>query len=430
LKLSSYDVPAIDDADGRHDLSSSFKNFTGRQVSYYTHGIHRFPAKFIPQVPRFCLERYSKPGDAVLDPFMGSGTTLLEALLLGRDAYGIDIHPLAKLIAKVKVTPLPVERLKASADRLLASISADTKDNTDWIPKMPNFDHWFREDVASNLATIKKHIWSLPDDDVKDFLKVCFSSTIRRLSNSDADSLMPEVTSFKRKLVEQGKVDFDVMSRFENTLRLRTLDFADLARALIISKKKYKHKSQIEIIGKDARDIDLKGSEVDIAVTSPPYASAVHYVTAHKLEMYWLDMMEAEPELDSRIIGTARAYAEEYNSWEPGGLHPEVDTLVRKICIEDQKSGFIVHKYFADMRQSFEEVLRVLKRNGIFCVVVGENVMKGTKISTYHLLDKIAQQVGFERKALFDYDIINRHLDVPRWNNSMIIQDHILVLEK
>jgi len=430
LKLSSHDVPAIDDANGRHDLSSSFKNYTGRQVSYYTHGIHRFPAKFIPQVPRFCLERYSKPGDTVLDPFMGSGTTLLEALLLGRDAYGIDIHPLAKLIAKVKITPLPVQRLKASTDRLLARISADTKDNANWIPEMPNFDHWFREDVALDLATIKKHVWALPDDDVKDFLKVCLSSTIRKLSNSDADSLMPEVTTFKRKLVEQGKVDFDVMSRFENTVRLRTLDFADFAKALVISKKKYKHGSEIKIIGKDARDIDLKGSEVDIAVTSPPYASAIHYVTAHKLEMYWLDMMGSDPELESRIIGTARAYAEEYNSWEPGGLHPEVDTLVRKICIEDQKSGFIVHKYFADMRQNFEEVRRVLKRNGRFCVVAGENVMKGTKISTYRLLDKLAQQAGFERKALFDYDIINRHLDVPRWNNSMITQDHILVLEK
>jgi DNA modification methylase len=430
LKLSSYDVPAIDDPDGRHDLSSSFKNYTGRQVSYYTHGIHRFPAKFIPQVPRFCLERYSKPGDAILDPFMGSGTTLLEALLLGRDAYGIDIHPLAKLIAKVKVTSLPIERLKAAGDRLLADISADANDNSDWIPEMPNFDHWFREDVALNLATIKKHIWSLPDDDIRDFLKVCFSSIIRRVSNSDVDSLMPEVTTFKRKLVEQGKVDFNVMSRFENTVRLKTLDFADLAKALVISRKKYKRESEVEIIGKDARSIELRDSEVDAAITSPPYASAVHYVTAHKLEMYWLDMMEPESELETRIIGTARAYAEEYNSWEPGGLHPEVDILVRKIYLDDQKSGYIVHKYFADMRQSFEEVLRVLKRNGIFCVVAGENVMKGTKISTYHLLDQLAQQVGFERKALFDYDIINRHLDVPRWNNSTIIQDHILVLEK
>ena len=427
MKLSSTDVPATE---GRHDLSGSFKNYTGRQVSYFTHGIHRFPAKFIPQVPGFCIERYSKPGDEVLDPFMGSGTTLLEAMLLGRDAYGIDIHPLAKLIAKVKITPLPVAELKARADGLLENISADREDSSDWIPEMPNFDHWFRKDVARDLATIKKHIWSLPDGDIKDFFKVCLSSVIRRLSNSDADSLMPEVTTFKRKLVEQGKVDFDAMSRFENTVRLRILDFEDLATALGASRKKCKHRPEAKIIGNDARDIALGDSEIDLAVTSPPYASAVHYVTVHKLEMHWLDMAESEPELETRIIGTARAYAEDYNSWEPGGLHPEVDTLVRRICAEDQKSGFIVHKYFSDMRKCFGEVHRVLRRNGIFCVVAGENVLKGTRIPTYELLDKLARQAGFKRKALFDYDIINRHLDVPRWNNSTILQDHILVLKR
>ncbi|MEM4233263.1 MAG: DNA methyltransferase, partial [Thermoplasmata archaeon] len=61
------------------DLSGELGKYIGRQVSYATHGIHRYPAKFIPQVPRLCINRYSDPGETVLDPFMGSGTTLLEA---------------------------------------------------------------------------------------------------------------------------------------------------------------------------------------------------------------------------------------------------------------------------------------------------------------------------------------------------------------
>src|SRR4030042_1773477 len=81
-----------------HDLSGEFRKYIGRQVSYATHGIHRYPAKFIPQIPRFCMESYSKVGDTILDPFVGSGTTLLEAYISGRDSMGIDIHPLARLI--------------------------------------------------------------------------------------------------------------------------------------------------------------------------------------------------------------------------------------------------------------------------------------------------------------------------------------------
>jgi len=430
LKPASLDAYAFGNRAESGDLSGAFNKYKGRQVSYCTHGIHRFPAKFIPQVPRFCMEHYSKQGDVVLDPFMGSGTTLLEAMLLGRDAYGIDIHPLARLIAKTKVTPLPIALLKETADSLLRDIRRDDEDNSEFIPEMLNFDHWFRRDVAKNLATIKKHVWELPKGPVQDFFKVCFSSIIRRVSNSDVESLMPEVTSFRKKLVEQGKVDFDALTRFENTTRLRIIDFDDFSKELKKSQEQFKRKTKVEIIGKEARDIELGDSKVDLAVTSPPYASAVHYMTVHKLEMNWLGLQSSDEDVESNIIGTARAYAEDYNRWKPEGLHAEIDSLAEKISNEDRKSGYTVHKYFADMKRNLEEVHRVLKRKSPYCMVAGENVLKGIRIPTYELIGKLAEDVGFDVKKVYGYDIINRHLDVPRWNNSTILRDHIVVLEK
>jgi len=412
------------------DISDRFRKYIGRQVSYFTHGIHRYPAKFIPQVPRFCLDKYSRPGDSVIDPFMGSGTTLLEAMLMGRDCYGIDIHPLARLITKVKLTPIDQRELKSAAESLIKSIDSDGDDNRSCIPEIPNFDHWFREEVANELATIKKHIWQLPKGDIRDFLTICFSSVIRRVSNSDDFSLIPEVTTFQKKLVEQEKVDFDAKTRFENTVRQRMIDVQDLNKALAKSRKKYKHEPDVSIIGRDARDIDLEDESIDLGITSPPYASAVHYVSVHKLEMYWLDIMAIDPELDKRIVGTIKAYANEYNNWSPGGILPEIDSLVRKVAESDQKSGYILHRYFVDMRKSFDEMHRVLCSDGAYCVVAGENMLKKTKIPTFKLLRLLAMDVGFKSEAVFDYDIINRHLDVPRWNNSAIQQDHIIVLRK
>ncbi|MCJ2512770.1 MAG: site-specific DNA-methyltransferase, partial [Candidatus Thermoplasmatota archaeon] len=123
------------------DLSEELGKYIGKQVSYATHGIHRYPAKFIPQIPRFCLESYSRVGDDVLDPFMGSGTTLLESYILGRNSYGVDIHPLARMIAKVKITPLDPGHLDSLANHLFARIKADEDDNSEWIPEIPNRDH-------------------------------------------------------------------------------------------------------------------------------------------------------------------------------------------------------------------------------------------------------------------------------------------------
>jgi DNA modification methylase len=412
------------------DLSGEFKKYIGKQVSYATHGIHKYPAKFIPQIPRFCIESYSNKGDSVLDPFMGSGTTLLESYVSGRDSYGIDIHPLARLIAKVKTTPIDPDALSPLAERLLRDVDADAGDNSSWIPEIPNRDHWFRENVLGELATIKKHVWALRDGDSKDFFKICFSSIIRKVSNSDNDSLIPEVTSFQKKLDEQGKNSYDAFSKFENSVRGRLLDATDLWHISKEVKEKYGKEPRVSIVGKDARDIQLKDSSIDIAVTSPPYASAVHYVSVHKLEMFWLNMIKSTSELDSRAVGTARAYVSEYGSWEPRTNLPRLEPILNELLQKDRKSAYIVYKYFDGMRKNFDEVNRVLKRNARYCVVVGENTFRRVRIPTYKILADAAVMSGFELEGLFVYDVINRHLDIPRWNDSRIERDYILVLQR
>src|SRR4051794_11235644 len=73
---------------------------------YLTHGVHRYSGKFIPQIARQVITLLTQPGDIVLDPYCGSGTTLIEAYLIGRQAIGIDMNPLAVLLARTKCTPI------------------------------------------------------------------------------------------------------------------------------------------------------------------------------------------------------------------------------------------------------------------------------------------------------------------------------------
>ena len=431
MPLSSRVGTSVDRRSQRPlDLSGEFRKYIGKQVSYATHGIHRYPAKFIPQVPRFCMESYSDVGESVLDPFMGSGTTLLEAYFCGRNSYGIDIHPLAKLISKVKITPLEPTRLGEIAEDLLAGIRSDSEDNSEWVPEIPNREHWFRPQVLSELATIKKHIWSLKKGDYQDFFKVCFSSIIRKVSNSDNDSLIPEVTSFQKKLDAQGKTSYDAIARFENTVKNRMMDAADLWRLSSEVTGKFRRAPQARIVGKDAREISLEDSSIDMAVTSPPYASAVHYVSVHKLEMHWLGLLKDQAELDKQIVGTARAYVEDYGPWEPVTSVPELTSVLKELISREKKSAYIVYNYFEQMRRNLNEVNRVLKRNGRYCIVIGENTFRRVRIPTYQILGDIATRSGFELEKTYIYDVINRHLDIPRWNDSRIEKDHILVLKK
>src|SRR6266852_1394429 len=86
--------------------------------------IHWHPARFASQVPASLIGLLSQPGDLVLDPFMGSGTTLVEAQRLGRRSIGIDLNPIACLMVRAKTLPYSIERI----ERAIETVQGDSRD--------------------------------------------------------------------------------------------------------------------------------------------------------------------------------------------------------------------------------------------------------------------------------------------------------------
>src|SRR3989339_905161 len=152
----------------RIDYSWDYK---GEKTKTYTHGIHTYPAMFIPQVARRLLETYSKEGDTICDIFCGSGTALVESRLLGRNAYGIDLNPLAIFLAKVKTTEINPSKLTKEYFILLNRIEK-IKGNEIKKPVFNNIDFWFKKEVAVKLAKIKKAILQIQDEKIKNFFLV------------------------------------------------------------------------------------------------------------------------------------------------------------------------------------------------------------------------------------------------------------------
>ena len=111
----------------------------------YTHGMFKYPCKFIPEIPRWGIRSFL-PGKSgvIFDPFSGSGTTLLEANVNGMDAYGTEIDDIAKLIIKVKTTVLSlaqIELLEQCYSEIMDIIFQ--KDANCFRPEIANLEHWF-----------------------------------------------------------------------------------------------------------------------------------------------------------------------------------------------------------------------------------------------------------------------------------------------
>ena len=259
-------------------LGSLCWDFASEGTESGPHSIHPYPARFIPQIPRRIIELFH-PGDLspVLDPFCGSGTTNVEASEAGLPSVGIDLNPLATLVAKVKTT-----RISVSLGREATAISEAAKGRLTTgrfvIPDIPRVDHWFKLDVQKALAAVTTELNELKDPNVADALKVALSSIIVRVSNQDSDT--------RYAAVEKDVTGINVFQGFEKAASSLGDCLESLGDGL------FSRSAPARIITKNLLSVqpDEVGKGIGLVVTSPPYPNAYEYWLYHKYRMYWLGM--------------------------------------------------------------------------------------------------------------------------------------------
>ena len=238
-----------------------------------THGIHPYPAKFIPQIPRALIAALHRADDtAVLDPFCGSGTTLVEAVRSGIEAVGVDLHPLACLISKVKVTPLTCSLTRAAEGATERGTVPPA-----WAKRIPAIDHWFSTDVQYELGSLAGAIADEPDADVRDALRVALSSIVVRMSRQESDTRYAAIDN-DVKAGDVSKAFLQAARKIEAALAATWNEKDALPRVSVINK---------DILAVSPRDIPCR---VSLVVSSPPYPNAYEYWLYHKYRMYWLQM--------------------------------------------------------------------------------------------------------------------------------------------
>jgi len=405
------------------------------------HSFHRYFGKLIPAIPRFAIREFTKPGDLVLDPFCGSGTTLVEAILAGRRAIGLDLNPLAVLVTKAKTTPLDIPAVLRARDRILAGCESRVGHKLACaMPYVPNMDHWFQVEVQRDLAILLRGIRRVRDGDARDFLLACFSAMLRDVSNADPRHIFPGYSKRLRALDAAGGRDLDVLSSFRRVTDRRAAALAELEAVRETG-------GSAAALCADSRTLPLPDGGVGLIVTNPPYISSIRYLETMKLEMYWLgfvDSREAYFALDRRGVGTERlrvaarpschSEPQGEESRNPGPLavaqgdNPAEQVTARLLAAGYPKMAAVVARYFADMREALGEMARVLRRGGHLVVKISDSHVRGIDVPTHVLLAELAQQHGLRLVEQFTDEIRSRSLLTKRnWYSGMITHDWILI---
>lgn len=388
------------------------------------HSFHRYFGKLIPGIPAFAIETFTKPGGVVLDPFSGSGTSVVEARERGRAGIGIDLNPLASFVAKVKTTPIDQSKLKTTLSDLVAnfSLTSLTKELED--PYVVNLDHWFREEVKSELLILRSLIRSIPEDDVRDFYLAVFSAFIRGVSNADPQHVFPGYSKRMRALDEAGRT-IDVEKAFIRAAKKRIQQNSLLSE----------NQLPVKLINGDLRSADLKPNSVDLVVTNPPYISSIRYLETMKIEMGWLDFLDSQSEyleLDKLVIGTERFYKEDLLEIELTGFE-EIDKQLALLSSTNKKMAKTVSKYFIDMNGVFAMLARVVKPKGHMVIKISDSKVRTELIATHKHFIEICERYGFTlvEDIIDEFDPNSRSLLTARNTYSGIMTfDHVLILQK
>jgi site-specific DNA-methyltransferase (cytosine-N4-specific) len=373
-------------------------DFADAKTNDLTHGLHPYPAKFIPQIPNALIRELSSVGETVGDIFCGSGTTLVEALTLKRNAVGIDANPLACLISEAKTVMLtPTDAAELGRIALQSTTLGEQLATSDHqgnlsalakraVPEHDAVEFWFDDFITEELAQVRLWIASLTSRSARTLARAVFASIIVAVSRQDSDTRYVR----RDKHLKRG----DALRRFGKGL-------ADAVRAAqefasIVEPRFTRHVHHANVL--DAPKV----GKLELVVCSPPYPNAYSYHLYHMTRMLWLDM--DQPQFKRVEIGSHRKYSAK------GAKAATNDTFASEMAI--------IFKWLRD----------ALRKDRYCCFVVGDSIIAGQLFNNADTIAAAGRRHGFAEIARIERTL----QDTKKAFNpkiGRIKQEHVLILQ-
>ncbi|MEZ4908217.1 MAG: DNA methyltransferase [Saprospiraceae bacterium] len=358
-----------------------FKNI--RSTEQWTHGYHRYPAKFLPNLVQKLIEEYTNDNDIIADFFAGCGTTLVEAKVHGRRSIGVDINPVAELITKAKINAIDPRKIEYRYKAIKNKLNDYNEENYKSIYVHDRIDYWYSKEHKSKIAFLYESILSTRNSKVRDFLLVALSHILKNTSRWLQSSTKPQIDPNKKPVDP-----FIAFQQHTNQMIKRNKAYYEK----LVKDKLLNTKCEIKL--EDARKTSIRANSISAIITSPPYVTSYEYADIHQLTAYWYEYISDLPGFRRNFIGTF--YSLNKSTECSSQLAQKTVNALLKI---DKRTAQEVANYFNDMQSVAKEMKRVLKKGGHACLVIGNTTLKNTKIKS--------AEVFTETLSLLDFEIID-----------------------
>lgn len=420
-------------------------SFKGCSTREHTHVFYQYPAMMIPRMQRELLNmiiQLQRNILNVLDPFVGSGTTMTESMLRGLNFSGQDVNPLAVLLCRAKMGPFDIDILTQKKYELFSRIDSDKSTSIDIY--FPGLIKWFRGEIAVDLSRIRKAIISEEYLWVRRFFYVSLGETVRLCSNSRTTTYKLHIR--KKEDIDERTIDTIVVFKniVERNLTQLSRQTEQLKKSGFLINNYYCGKVNVSL--KDSRnEVILQHPNIlfDLVVTSPPYGdnkSTVPYGQSSFLPLQWVVPNDIDDEFDHSWLCTTH----EIDSRSIGGrlgIDPLIEVELRDLSpafsntidmLENHKKDRKkrVVSFFCDLNKAMDNISNSIRGNGYMIWTVGNRRVGMHEIPMDQILIELFKHK--QVKHVTSIDRIIPHKRMPSRNNiaATMKKEQILIFRK
>jgi len=397
-------------------------------TTYATHGLYMYPARFIPHVVRYSLERYSESGDWVFDPFAGYGSVGVEATLTGRNAVLWDLNPMTRILAMAST---------CDRDASLGDFHIDWSYGDPFKPVWENIGYWHPREFLEALS----RAWGYWHRVVRRSFPECLAYLIaipllkvtRFLSYSDE-----EIAKLYRSRYAEDRVrellSTDWRSRMEKMYweyarevykKVREYHMHRPKKVEMVIRTSWRDNGRLLIFDSLRERLDR---DVGLMITSPPYLQAQEYIRSFKLELAWLGYTG----IDLRVLASHEI---------PYNRAPDVEVSSRLYREYRSRVASTGHRKLLELYDTyFKSLAHFLNTNSDrvekIAVFVGPTKIRGVRIPIDEILREHMESLGYQHVETLIDRIVSRRLFNPGINPATGLPDertqteHLLVMEK
>ncbi len=337
------------------------------------------------------------PREWVLDPFNGSGSTIVGAMKAGINGAGFEVNPFLATLAKTKVKRWnDITQLERAVSSVLANVKAGHPVEIE-PPALTITSKLFREQL-DDVLRVKQEILNIDDPDVRNFLLVGFGCILERASYARKDGNGLKWPASKHPL--------PLLPTLEGQYRLMLED--------IESSQGMSHGNQHHVVfNGDSRSFDIRGTaqhppelvsdmleNTRYSIFSPPYANCFDYTEVYKIELWMLDFIKDYADLKVLRENSLSSHLNKKYDTGTSPSIPELDFVVEQVpwtaTWGKQKMRAMVVAYFDDMYKVFSQVDRILNDKGTIICIVGNSAYGNIPVATDLFLAMQLQDLGFE----------------------------------